>query len=117
MNSIFFYRKRQGSRISDLDDMLHSALCYHDLCRTHTMELGKVSFPAYVFSTWESTFVEKLQSQISAEKQNAFEQITYRDALVVQLRAQIEAEKNNAFEQITYRDTLIARLQSRVESG
>jgi len=90
----FFYRKRQGSMISDLGDALHSALCYHDLCRMHTMNLGEVSFPAYVFSTWESTLVEKLQSRINAEKQNAFEQITYRDALITQLQSRIHSLEN-----------------------
>lgn len=57
----FFYRKREGSMISELHhNALHRLACFHDLRRIQRLESGSLSFPAYVFSGWEGTLVADL---------------------------------------------------------
>ena len=58
----FFYRWRQGSMISELhDNPLQRVACIHDLRRTQTLESGRLSFPAYVFSGWEGALVVEIR--------------------------------------------------------
>ena len=57
----FFYRRRQGSMISELHhNLLHRVACFHDLRRIQRLESGSLSFPAYVFSAWEGALVADL---------------------------------------------------------
>jgi len=57
----FFYRRREGSMISELHhNVLHRLVCFHDLRRIQRLESGSLSFPAYVFSGWEENHVADL---------------------------------------------------------
>jgi glycosyltransferase involved in cell wall biosynthesis len=57
----FFYRRRQGSMISELHhNARHRVACFHDLRRIQRLESGSLSFPAYVFSAWEGALVADL---------------------------------------------------------
>ncbi|WAH60324.1 polysaccharide pyruvyl transferase family protein [Pseudomonas silvicola] len=55
-----------------------------------------------------------LGCRLAAEKQNAVEQVEYRDRLIEELRGLHEAEKENSFAQITYRDKLIEVLEAQI---
>lgn len=56
-----------------------------------------------------------LDEKLKQEKQNAREQINYRESLLSDLRLQLQEEKNNARAQIEYRDSLVAEIEQQLK--
>ncbi len=64
--------------------------------------------------SYRDKLIEKLRQQVLDEKQDAKEQITYRDALIADYEEVLSSERKNTTEQIEYREALLAEIRQQL---
>lgn len=83
---------------------------------TQTIQGMSPILPVYIHTQLLRSEKQTLGRGLQAEKDNAKEQIEYRDALLQQTQAALQAEKHNAAAQIEYRDALLQQTQAALQA-
>jgi lipopolysaccharide biosynthesis protein/glycosyltransferase involved in cell wall biosynthesis len=118
----FFYRRRQGSMVSELShNVFYMAACCYDLRRIQRLELGSLSFPAYVFSDWDSALAAHFNlveiRRLSDELESVRSSVAERDGQIAGLN-QAVAERDGQIaglnQAVAERDGQIAGLNQAV---